>query len=164
MEQLGDESGVTNSLNRGPPSAPPRYEDREEASDGSEHPPHAVQAVLSESWVGAVVPRTPSRWTLPPVWEFHCSTVTSPRGAGLGAAPSGRLESADSQAPPQTLRTRISGAGARRSGFSQCSQRVLRKEVPHRGFGTSPRAKMHQFCNSRFSVSKRLQLHNSKNP
>ena len=56
------------------------------------------------------------------------------------------------------------GLEPKKSGFSQCSQRVLRKVVPHRGFGTSPRTKMHQFCNSRFSVSKRLQLHNSKKP
>ena len=78
----------------------------------------------------------------------------------------GRLKSAGSQAPPQAppqaLGTRISGDRARRSGFSNCFPRGLRKEVPQQRCSTSPGTKTRQFCNSRFSVPKRPQLHDSE--
>lgn len=144
------------------PSPHPSYEDHEEVSGGSKHLPRGARAVPRQSWLGVVVPKAQRGWDLP--GSGSSEAAQGPKGAGLGAPRLGRLKSADSQTLPQTLRTRISGDRDRRSGFSQCSQRGLRKEVPLPGPGTSPRAEMRQFCNSVISVSKRLQLPSLKNP
>lgn len=127
MEKLRDESGLTSSPTeaRLDPSAkeePVAVASTLPAACAQSRGLFPVQAAPGRSWTGPVVsgPEGTGRAQSQAAWLQQ----GPPCSALAGATLLGRQKSADSQAPPWTLGSRIPGNGVRRSAFSKCSQKV----------------------------------------